>query len=230
MGKQKHSTHRIQLLWRENALSIVLLGLFSFFALAQAIVGHQVHNEERRHHGQSSLSMAKYLGSGHFLEAYFENWESEFLQMGLFVILAAGLRQKGSAESKKLDEEEPVDEDPREKMHDPNAPWPVRRGGMWLMLYEHSLSFAFLALFLFSFVMHAVHGVREVNHQNLHHGEPMISTPEYLASSQFWFESFQNWQSEFVAVFAIVFLTIFLRQRGSAQSKPVAAPHRATGN
>src|SRR5688500_2209864 len=102
---------------------------------------------------QSPLSFIQYLGSGHFLEPTFENWESEFLQMGLYVLLTVWLRQKGSSESKKIDEEEEVDREPKPG---PEAPWPVNAGGLWLTLYKNSLTIAFFTLFLASFVLHAL--------------------------------------------------------------------------
>ena len=150
--------------------------------------------------------------------------------MFAFVVLTACLFQKGSAESKKLDEEEPVDRDPRKSHHKKDAPWPVRQGGLILKLYEHSLSLAFLLLFLMAFTLHAIGGAEEYNQSQREHGSSeMVSTLEYMGTSRFWFESFQNWQSEFLAVGAMVVLSIFLRQRGSPESKPVDNPHSETG-
>ena len=107
---------------------------------------------------------------------------------------------------------------------------PVRKGGIILRLYENSLALAFLVLFLVSFVGHARGGAARYSAEQLQHGGPTVDTLDYMRTSQFWFESLQNWQSEFLAVFAIVVLSIFLRQRGSPESKPVAAPHRQTGS
>jgi hypothetical protein len=98
-----------------------------------------------------------------------------------------------------------------------------------LALYEHSLAIAFFVLFLASGALHAMGGAKAFNEEQLQHGEAAISVWRYVTTSQFWFESMQNWQSEFIAVAAIVGLSIFLRQRGSAESKPVAEPHRHTG-
>jgi hypothetical protein len=214
---------------RENGLSLALTALFLVSTAAQIGFGLGVYNEQRGHGALPAVGLGTYLTSGHFLEALFENWESEFLQMGVFVVLSAKLRQKGSAESKALEERTESDEDPRLHNRDPNAPWPVRRGGVMLVLYENSLALAFLFLFVGSFVFHAIGGCLNVNEENLAQGRPAETLGEYWTSSQFWFESFQNWQSEFLAVLAIVVLTIFLRQRGSPQSKPVAAPHDETG-
>lgn len=216
-------------LLRENGLSIVLLGFFLALMVAQSIAGHREYNEDQRDHGSRPIGYSEYLTTGHYLESVFENWESEFFQMGFYVILTVFLRQKGSSESKKLTGREKVDEDPRKSRNEPKAPGPVRRGGWVLKLYEHSLSLAFLLLFLLSFFLHGLYGLRAYNEELADHGRPEATLGEYMGGSQFWFESFQNWQSEFLAVASIVLLSIFLRERGSPESKPVAAPHSETG-
>ena len=220
---------RLQLTVRENALSLVLFVLFLVTAVAQIAVGMAAYNDERTERGREAIELGAYLTSGHFIEAFFENWESEFLQMGLFIVLSCKLVQKGSAESKPLDEPFEGDEDPRAHRDDPRAPWPVRRGGWILWVYERSLTLTFAALFALSFMMHAAGGRLHENEQRALLGHAPLSLFDVMASSQFWFESLQNWQSEFVAVLAIVVLTIFLRQRGSPQSKPVAESHQKTG-
>jgi hypothetical protein len=164
----------------------------------------------------------------------FENWESELLQMGMYVLLTAFLVQRGSAESKQPGDEleggkEEMDEAPVLHRDDPNAPWPVRYGGLGLKLYENSLSLAFLLLFLLTFLGHAAGGVAEYNAEQREHGGEAVTLLGYLATSRFWFESLQSWQSEFLAVLSIVVLSIFLRQRGSPESKPVHAPLGQTG-
>lgn len=214
---------------RDNALSLSMLVLFIIPLLGQSGVGHHVYNQEQRDHGEAEVSYLGYLRTGHFVESVFENWESEFLQMAMYVVLTAVLIQKGSAESKKGDGSDPQEEDPRDHRGDPDAPWPVRRGGIALSMYEHSLSIAFFALFLVSFMLHAAGGAKEYSAEQVAHGGSEVRMLEYLTTSQFWFESLQNWQSEFLAMFAVVVLSIFLRQRGSAESKPVFAPHAATG-
>jgi hypothetical protein len=215
--------------WRRNSLSLVALGAFLVLLVGMVLTGHNQFNADQASHGEAQLSLWAYLGEGHIWEALFENWESEFLQMGAYVFLTVYLVQRGSAESKDPDEPEASDEDPRDVPRARDQPWPVRRGGIVLTLYENSLAIAFLLLFIGSFVGHALGGVDEYNAELTSHGEAAVSTWGYVTSSQFWFESFQNWQSEFLAVFAIVVLTIFLRQRGSPESKPVAAPHSKTG-
>jgi hypothetical protein len=146
------------------------------------------------------------------------------------VLFTVFLYQRGSSESKKIGISEEVDRDPRLSRNKRDVPWPVRQGGWILTLYSNSLSLAFLALFLLSFAAHAFGGVRAFNDEALAHGEASISVVEYLQTSQFWFESFQNWQSEFLAILTMVLLSVFLRQRGSPESKPVDAPHGETGS
>ena len=214
---------------RDNGLSLVLLTVFIATLIGQSITGFTVYNNDQRDHQQGEVTFNTYLTSGHYMESVFENWESEFLQDAAYVILTVYLFQRGSSESKDPDKEEPVDADPRDSQDDPEAPWPVRRGGIWLQLYEYSLFLTFIILFFLAFALHAVGGAAEYNHEQLLHGGDTISTSQYITTSQFWFESFQNWQSEFLALFSIVTLSIVLRQRGSPESKPVASPHSRTG-
>jgi hypothetical protein len=214
---------------KSSSLSLVFLGLFIVSIAGQLAAGQRAYNEARQDHGQEPLSFSVYVRSGHALEAVFENWESEFLQMALFVLLTVKLHQRGSSESKSPDEAHESDEDPRKHTADPGVPWPVRRGGVALRLYEHSLSIALLSLFAVSFVLHAITGRTKANEEAFLRGEPAKTLFEFVTSSEFWYESLQNWQSEFLSVFAIVVLAIFLRERGSPQSKPVATPHLETG-
>jgi hypothetical protein len=169
------------------------------------------------------------VGTGHCLEALGENWESEFLQMGAYALLTVVLRQKGSPESKPLEGQEAVDEDPRDWPAGPQAPWPVRRGGVWLTVYAHSLTIALFLLFVASVVLHAVGGVWVYHADQLVHGQAPSSLVGYLRSSTFWFESWQNWQSEFLSLAVMIVLSAFLRQRGSPESKPVHHPYGETG-
>jgi hypothetical protein len=212
---------------RENGLSIALFGLFAVFAAGQAVAGWTVHNDDLREHGRAAWTFGRYLASGDFVEALFENWESEFLQMAAFAMFTMFLRQKGSSESKPLDG--PTESDREPDATRDGAPWPVRRGGLVLAVYKHSLCYALFALFALSFVLHAFGGARAYNEEQLAHGgHQTVTTWSYMATSRFWFESLQNWQSEFLAVGALIVLSVFLRQKGSSQSKPVDAPHAET--
>ena len=216
-------------MFKRNGLSIVLVGLFVFSLLGQAVTGWIDMNADARQHGAPTVSFSRYFSTGHFWEATGENWESEFLQMAVFVLLTTFLYQKGSAESKRIDAVEETDLDPRRFSDVPDVPGPVRRGGWQLRLYENSLGLAFVVLFVVSFAMHGIGGQHEYNANRQEHGEPPVALSEYMMSSRFWFESFQNWQSEFLSLAAMVVGTIFLRQRCSAESKPVHAPHSETG-
>lgn len=210
----------------KNSLSIVFLALFVGALFGQTIFGWKVHNSELSDAGQPPLDLASYLGSGHFISATFENFQSEFLQMMLYVLLTIFLRQIGSAESKKLDEREAEDREPIARQ---DAPRSVKAGGWRLALYKHSLSIAFALLFVFSWAMHLFGSFRYYNEDLTMDNEPSINLLAFLSKPDFWFESLQNWQSEFLSVASIVILTIFLRQKGSPESKPVDAPHMSTG-
>lgn len=210
-----------------NGLSVAFLVLMLLSVWGQAFTGWKEHNSFLADYGKPATSFAYYLKSGHFIQATFENWESEFFQMALFVILSIFLKQEGSSESRPLEEGEADKEN--ECSPKPDAPWAVKKGGFYLLFYKHSLSISLLLLFLFSFFMHWYGSWIDFNEkQTLGHksAEPLLS---YLSNSKFWFESFQNWQSEFLSIFAIVFLSIYLRQAGSPQSKRVNDAHRKTG-
>lgn len=212
---------------RNNGLSFVFIFLFISSLAGQVYFGLQEHNDELKEQGAAPVSLLPYLHSGHFIQATFENWESEFLQMALFVVLTISLRQKGSSESKSLDKKEEVDREPSARR--PKAPWPVRKGGLVLLLYQHSLFIAFFILFALSFLLHFYGSLKNENEELLSKGKALLPATAYIINPRFWFESFQNWQSEFLSVFAIVFLSIFLRQKGSPQSKPVDAANDETG-
>jgi hypothetical protein len=212
----------------ENGLTIVLLSCFALSIIGQIFTGLKEYNDEMTELGGRTKDLIEYLGTGHFLQTTFENWESEFLQMGMYVVLTIHLRQKGSSESKSLDEKEEVDREPDPKTK--GAPWPVKKGGVVLKLYRYSLSLAFVVLFLLSFTLHARGSFVNYNEERVLEGKATEDFTEFMGGSRFWFESFQNWQSEFVAVISIVVLSIFLRQHGSPESKPVDAPNEETGS
>ncbi|HVG40199.1 MAG TPA: DUF6766 family protein [Chitinophagaceae bacterium] len=213
---------------KNNGLSIVFVSLFLFSLIGQVFSGMQEHNKEMKEDGGQTVNLSQYLSSGHFIQATFENWESEFLQMALFVVFTIFLFQKGSSESKDPDkEEEEVDKEPDRNKE--GAPWPVKQGGLILGIYKHSLTIALVVLFLLSFMLHWYGSLKEFNEEQVLKGESMDTALQYLGNSRLWFESFQNWQSEFMSIFAIVILSVFLRQKGSPQSKTVDAPYSETG-
>lgn len=212
----------------QHSLSVVMFGLFAIFLVGLSFTGVRHYNNEQQIHGQPEATYVEYVRSGDFAEAVFENWESEFLQMGMYVLFTAFLFQKGSAESKKLRGKEAVDAQPHSSKY---APWPVRQGGAVLKVYEHSLSISLLLLFVLSFGLHAAGGAHATCAENQAHGQMECqNTVQYMTTSKFWYESFQNWQSEFLAVGALVVLSIYFRQKGSPDSKPVNTPHSKTGS
>lgn len=212
---------------RYNGLCICFLVLFIGALIGQTIFGFEEHNKELIEEGGKVLTLSSYLVSGHFIQSTFENWESEFLQMALFVLFTIFLMQRGSSESKDLDKEEEVDREPSPTRKD--APWPVKKGGWILKIYKYSLTIVLFLLFILSFAAHFYGSLKDENERLALKGLPLESVSDYIGEPRFWFESFQNWQSEFLSVFAIVMLSIYLRQIGSSQSKPVDAPHMKTG-
>lgn len=199
--------------------------LISFFL--QSITGFKQYNQKQQEEKASKISYAQYLTTGHFIEATFENWESEFLQMAMFVTLSMFLYQKGSSQSKDPDKKEEVENEPDPQKAD--APWPVKHGGFVLSVYKHSLSYALFLLFILSFLMHWYGSLKGYNHQQMLKGLPTQTAFEYITNSKLWFESFENWQSEFLSVVSLAVLSIFFRQKDSPQSKPVDAPDSETG-
>jgi len=215
---------------RDQGLAIAMFGIFALTFVGLMLTGWNNYNHDQEDHGQASASLVEYLGTPNFGEAVFENWESEFLQMGAYVLLTAFLFSRGSSESKDPDAENPADSDPRQADKREDVAWPVRAGGIALVLYENSLTIALFAVFFASFALHAVTGAGEYSQEQIAHGGHAVSVLAYLATSRFWFESFQNWQSEFLAVGSLIIFSIVLRQRGSPESKPVAASHAQTGS
>jgi hypothetical protein len=205
-----------------NGLSIVVLSLFFVFLFCQFITGWHVKNDELSEVKLPPLTLFQYFRSPHFMQATFENWESEFLQMGMYVLLTVSLRQKGSAESKSLYGKEGVDKEP---VAHKNAPWPVKKGGFILSVYNHSLSISLGILFVLSFIFHFTGSLNNYNEEQIQKHLATSDWKAYFVNSQFWFESFQNWQSEFLAVASLVILSIWFREKGSPQSKPVDASY-----
>ena len=219
------SQRPIRRILRDNGLSLTLLVLFVLFLAGQVLAGQRAFNEDEREHGRAPVSLGAYLRGSHFAEATAENWESEFLQMAAYVWLTAFLFQRGSAESN--------DPDGKDRKRPPpparRMPWAARRGGLVRMVYERSLSLAFALLFVVSFSLHAAAGAARYSSEQLAHGGHTVGTWAYLRTAQFWFESFQNWQSEFLAILSMIVLSIFLRHEGSPESKEVERPHSETG-
>lgn len=214
---------------RDNGLTIALMLLFAASLSGHWIAGWHVANADAARHGEPLMSLWSYAVSPEFLSSVFENWESEFLQMSAYVVLTAMLVQRGSAESKDPDESEPRDGDLEARGCAQDAPAILRWGPVWRALYARSLGIALALLFVASFVIHWTQSARVAAQEAVEHGERASTTVEYLLDPQLWFESFQNWQSEFLSTAVLVVLSIYLRQRESPESKPVAKPHAQTG-
>jgi hypothetical protein len=215
-------------LLKNNGLTIVLMLLFLASILGQWIAGWMVQNEELARHGEDMLSLGAFAVDPEFLSSVFENWESEFLQMSAYVVLTAMLIQKGSAESRDPDDP-PRDADLATQAQDPGAPRILKGGDAARWLYAHSLGLALFTLFLLSFALHWWNSAKAAAQEAAQHGDEAPGVLAYLGDPQLWFESFQNWQSEFLSTAVLVVLSIWLRQRESPESKAVAAPHEATG-
>lgn len=199
---------------RDNGLTIVLTALFGLAIVAMGLTGWASHNAFLSDHHRPPVALAKYLESGDFASAVFENWESEFLQMAAYVVLTAFLFQRGSAESRDPEGEEEA---------------PAPSGGPAGFLYAYSLGIVLAGLFVVSFGLHLWGSQRAAVADAVLHGAVPPSVAAHLGDAQFWFESFQNWQSEFLATGVLVVLSIFLRFRGSPESKPVQAGDAETG-
>ena len=213
---------------RNNSLSIVFFLFFIITLGLQSITGLKQYNQKTKELRGQESTLSQYFSSGHFFEATFENWESEFLQMALFVTLTTFLYQKGSSESKNPGKEkEEVDRKPDASRK--NVPWPVKQGGWTLSIYKHSLGYALFLLFVVCFLLHWYGSLKQYNHEQTLKGLSTQSAIKYLGNSKLWFESFENWQSEFLSVVSLALLSVFLRQKGSPQSKPVDAPDYQTG-
>jgi hypothetical protein len=212
---------------RDNGLSLTLFALFAITIVGHGWSGWLASNEELIRDGITPLTLGEYLKGGEFVSTVFENWESEFLQMWAYVMLTAYLFQRGSPESKDPDEAAPQDRDPKLDRNKADAPWPVRASGLARSIY--ALGAALLILFVASFVLHWINSTRHAADEALQHGPPAPSLLEHLGSAELWFESFQNWQSEFLSTAVLIVLAIYLREKGSPESKPVGAPHSQTG-
>lgn len=213
----------------ENSLSIALFSLFFSFLIGLSITGWHEQNEELSTHNQPQQSYGEYLTGGEFSEAVFENWESEFLQMWALVMLTIILRQKGSADSKKLRGKAEVDTASRYSIIHAHS-WRTGAKATGHFIRDHSLGFALLSIFLVSFILHALSGTSAYNDESIQHGQPTVTVLQYVTSNRFWYESFQNWQSEFLAVGTLLVLSIMLRERGSPESKAIGEPNAKTGS
>jgi hypothetical protein len=216
----------------ENSLSIFFFTILVGALAGQSAAGHSVYNEEQTDHDGQPISYWRYLVSSHFGRAVMENWQSEYLQFALFVLATAWLMQKGSADSKDApDLGQMTDKDQLVAgAATASSPAWAKARGWRLTMYSNSLLLVMAFIFLASWAAHAVTGWTEHNQQRGEHDDPKIGFSGYLVNPEFWESTLQNWQSEFLAVGSMAVFSIYLRQRGSAESKKVGSPHDATGD
>jgi hypothetical protein len=217
--------------WHENSLSIVFLALFGAALCGQAYAGwHEFNNDALTHH-EHTIALVHYLRSSSFGNAVMENWQSEYLQFTLYILLTVWFLQKGSPESKELDKqgrESDRDQLVGEHARKDSPAW-ARARGLRLWVYSNSLVLVMATIWLGSWFAQSVTGWSTYNSDQLVHGEPALSYWQFLGAARFWESTLQNWQSEFLAVGSMAVLAVYLRQRGSPESKPVGSPHSATG-
>ena len=217
----------------ENGLSLFFGAIFLVTILGQSLAGQRAYNEEQRLHDGETVSWLDYVLSPDFGGAVMENWQSEFLQFALFILATVWLVQKGSNESKPLDQAG-TESDQRQRVggYAPdNAPRAAKERSGWRRYwYENSLLCAMAAIFLLSWAAQSLNNWRQENEELREHDEQPIAWADYVVSADFWERTLQNWQSEFLAVGTMAVFTIYLRQRGSPESKPVGAPHEETAS
>ena len=216
---------------RENGLSLVFFGFFVLAVTGQAFAGWHDFNDQATAHHETTISLGRYLTSSSFGNALLENWQSEYLQFTLYILLTVWFVQRGSPESKKPGEEGgESDEDQRVGTHArPDSPRWARVGGLRTRLYSNSLLIVMGTIWVLSWFGQSVTGWSEYNSDQITHHQPTVNWLGYVGSADFWQATLQNWQSEFLAVGSMAAFSIYLRQRGSPESKPVGAPHDATG-
>lgn len=215
---------------RSNSLSLFFLAIFVLALVGQSAAGFANNNEELTQHGNDAISYLQFVTSSAFLVDVAENWQSEFLQFFLFIFATIWLVQKGSPESKDPGDEGPGDDADQlvGKHAQSDSPRWARIGGWRRTVYSNSLLLVMGAIFVLSWFAQSVGGAVVANDENSQHGLPAETWLDYIASAEFWNRTLQNWQSEFLAVGAMVAFSIYLRQRGSSESKPVGTPHHTT--
>jgi hypothetical protein len=216
---------------KNNGLSLFFLALFLGALTGQAFAGHAALNEDALRHGDPTMSMGRYVLSSQFGGAVLENWQSEYLQFTLFILTTVWLLQRGSPESKPLDKAgRESDKDQKVGPHaNQESPRWARVAGLRRTLFENSLLIVMAAIWVGSWFAQSVTGVSQYNAERLDHHQLPVSWLDYLGRADFWERTLENWQSEFLAVGSMAILAVYLRQRGSPESKPVGAPHEATG-
>ncbi len=216
---------------RDNGLTLFFAGIFLLALLGQALTGHAEQNNQLMTDGAAPISLLRYLTSSDFAVDVAENWQSEYLQFTLYIFATVWLVQRGSSESKPVDQVGLESEKDQKigRYADPGSPAWAKASGLRLKVYSHSLAAAMLVIFLLSWLAQSIAGHVAFNEEATRQKEPTLSWLQYIWSSDFWNRTFQNWQSEFLAIASMAAFAIYLRERGSPESKPVGTAHSATG-
>jgi hypothetical protein len=216
---------------RHNSLSLFFLALFVLSLAGQSVAGWHQANAVLVAEHLDRLTWAGYVTSSDFAVDVAENWQSEFLQFWVYLMATVWLLQQGSPESKELDKVgKESDEDQKIGTHArADSPAWAKADDWRTRVYSSSLAIVMGAIFLGSWLVQSVAGWAAFNEDRLQQLQDPIAWSSYLANADFWARTLQNWQSEFLAVGTMAVLAIYLRQRGSPQSKPVGEPHDSTG-
>jgi hypothetical protein len=216
---------------RNHSLTLVFTALLLGALIGQALTGLAGYNEQARDAQLPTLTLLQYLFSSQFAVDVAENWQSEYLQFLLYILLTVWLVQVGSPESKKPEDagRETFENQKIGSYATANSPAPARDRGWRLTLYSHSLGVVMALVFLGSWSAQFIAGRSAYNAEQIQDLQAPLSWSQYLQAPDFWNRTFQNWQSEFLAVATMVVFSIYLRERGSPESKPVGTPHETTG-
>ena len=216
---------------REQSLTVAFAVLLLLALVAQALTGQASYNDQAADAGLPPMDLLRYVTSSQFAVDVVENWQSEYLQFLLYILLTVWLVQKGSPESKPLDRQgRESDQDQKVGPHaQQDSPVWARVEGWRRTLYSRSLGLTMGAIFLLSWSAQLIAGRSAYNADQIQDLQAPLGWGEYLAAPDFWNRTFQNWQSEFLAVASMVVFSIYLRERGSPESKPVGEPHTSTG-
>ena len=215
----------------ENGLTLFFLLIFLLALAGQAFAGYHAFNEDQIQHNSSTIGFLDYLATSDFAVDVTENWQSEYLQFFLYIFATIWLVQRGSPESKVLGKEgAESDREQRLGAHTPNkGPEWARRGGPITWVYSNSLVIVMGVIWVGSWFAQSITGLSQFNADRFDHQQDALSWTSYVTNAHFWEQTLQNWQSEFLAIASMSILAVYLRQRGSPESKPVGAPHEATG-
>ena len=215
----------------ENGLTLFFLTLLLLALVGQSIAGLAEFNSQQAVSGLQTLSYRQYLVSSDFSVDVAENWQSEFLQFLLFIFATVWLVQRGSSESKELAKVGPEsDEEQKVGEHaEPDSPAWAGAGGLRQAVYSRSLGITMGTIFVLSWLAQSIAGRAAFNGQQLSQRQDPVSWFGYITCADFWSRTLQNWQSEFLAVAAMAIFAVYLRQRGSPESKPVGTSHDTTG-